>query len=204
MLPIMTDTLNMYYNAPTLGHIILLPPIGPRIPAVDFVMWATLKTRKESENEIDNVMMFGPDGEIVKKIFHREEYVPGELKSDYVLTYDQCYELLNHLDLPVDIEDAKALFRETYAFMKSDIKEPVSEQTTSTQMETANYVLKTLLCSKDYEGVNLEHMSKTVLGNYRDCFFKLVRDLKETQRETVKVTDAPPLTRQSKKARLGP
>ena len=219
MLSITTDTLDMYYSAPTLGHIILLPPVGQRIPAVDFVMWATKKDRKESKNEIEDVMMFAPDRETLKKIFHRKEYVPGELESDYVLTYDQCYELLNHLDLPVDTEDAKDLFKQTYAFMKSERLEPESQKTTSMQMETANYVLKTLLCSKDYEGLNPEHMSQTVLGNYRDCFFKLVHDLKQTYPHgTVTMTDAPPITtffqkadlkdepritRQSKKARLG-
>ena len=97
MLSITTDTLDMYYSAPTLGHIILLPPVGQRIPAVNFVMWATKKDRKESKNEIEDVMMFGPDRENLKKIFHRKEYVPGELESDYVLTYDQCSEVLDIL-----------------------------------------------------------------------------------------------------------
>ena len=187
------------YNRSDDGYIIKLPPVGPRTPAVDFMMWLTGRTRVESKETIqyrlnDTLDSFG-------HIFIRKEIVPGEFDYDYMLTYDQCSEVLDILCRG----DQRVEFETRYACLKSDIKEPVTYfQPMSKKMETANYVLKTLLSTEDY--ADKDDLSDEAREKYRDCFFKLVDDLKKNDAPPITSffkKDEPRITRQSKKARLG-
>ena len=202
MLPITTDTVDMY-NRSDDGYIIKLPLVGPRTPAVDFFMWLTGNTRVECKEIIQYQLkymdLFGRFGHM----YTREEFVPGEFDYDYMLTYDQCSEVLDILCRG----DQRAEFETRYACLKSDIKEPVTYfQPMSKKMETANYVLRTLLSTEDY--ADKDDLSDEAREKYRDCFFKLVDDLKKNDAPPItsffKKKETPSITTRSKKARLGP
>ena len=207
MLSITTDTVDMY-NRSDDGYIIKLPPVGPRTPAVDFMMWLTGNTRVECNATIQRMLNHM---EVYGHIFNRKEFVSGEFDYDYTLTYDQCYEVLNFCNehyFHDNVEIVRACFETRYACLKSDIKEPMNEQPMSKKMETANYVLRTLLSTEDY--ADKDDLSDGAREKYRDCFFKLVNDLKENDAPPITtffkkadLKDEPRITRQSKKARLG-
>ena len=185
------------YNRSDDGYIIKLPPVGPRTPAVDFFMWLTGRTRVESKEFIQRMLNHV---DLYDDIFTRKEFVPGEFDYDYMLTYDQCSEVLDILCRGYQ----RAEFETRYACLKSDIKEPMNEQPMSKKMETANYVLRTLLSTEDY--ADKDDLSDGAREKYRDCFFKLVNDLKENDAPPITTffkKDEPRITRQSKKARLG-
>jgi hypothetical protein len=78
------------------AEVINVDGVGPCTPALDFVMWATHKTRHESQSCIANMLRI-KDKEDVAEILCRKAKVSGYTDHAYVITFKECFELLQYL-----------------------------------------------------------------------------------------------------------
>eukprot|EP00961_Rhodomonas_salina_P083684 1124307-Rhodomonas_salina.1 len=75
---------------------VTVPGVGECIAAVDFVSMMCGKTRGNSQACIAN-MLRNKDASDVAEILCRKAEVPGFTTPTYVVTYEECFDLLQYL-----------------------------------------------------------------------------------------------------------
>eukprot|EP00961_Rhodomonas_salina_P083685 1124308-Rhodomonas_salina.1 len=75
---------------------VTVPGVGECIAAVDFIAVACCHTRKRAQQCVGDIMK-SKSALDVAEILCRKTEVPGFWSPTYVITYDECFDLLQYL-----------------------------------------------------------------------------------------------------------
>lgn len=92
--------------------------VGMCISAVDFVSMTCNKTRKEAQNAVNN-MLYGSDKQDVASILCQKATVLGFTTETYVVTYDECYDLLQYLPRTKRVRDVRKYIDQQFARIRA-------------------------------------------------------------------------------------